>query len=184
MNDHDQAVGHAQCIASGGSLAAFLWSDGVMHNLNDLIPPGSGWDLIKAFDINNAGEIVGFGLPPGGGSYLRAFLLRPVPPTTISEESVPAREWDGPRMSVSPNPFRTSTRIDCSLARSGRITLSIHDVLGRRVRTLVDSERPAGDDRFAWDGRDRAGRTLPGGVYLIRLAAPERVESRRVVLLR
>lgn len=182
VNDHDQAVGHAQCIASGGALAAFLWSDGVMHNLNDLIPPGSGWDLIKAYDINNAGEIVGIGLPPGGGSYLRAFLLRP-DPTAIPEESVTAPEQNNLMMSVSPNPFCTSTRIDFTLTRSGRITLSIHDVLGRRVRTLVDAERPAGNDSFTWNGRDQAGRALPSGVYLLRLAAPERVASRRVFLL-
>jgi probable HAF family extracellular repeat protein len=85
VNNHRQVVGHAQCISSGGALAAFLWQDGVMHNLNDLIPPGSGWDLVKALDINDAGQIVGFGLPPGGGSYdLRAFLL--VPRNTLDAE--------------------------------------------------------------------------------------------------
>jgi hypothetical protein len=40
---------------------AFLWEDGTCYDLNDLIPEGSGWDLMCADDINNRGEIIGWG---------------------------------------------------------------------------------------------------------------------------
>jgi hypothetical protein len=48
-----------------------------MHNLNDLIPDNSGLELLSALDINDAGQIVGFGVTPGG--HLRGFLLQPRP---------------------------------------------------------------------------------------------------------
>jgi probable HAF family extracellular repeat protein len=53
-------------------LVAFLYDNGVMTDLNSLLPSGSGWELITAFDINNRGQIVGQGLLNGN---LRAFLL-------------------------------------------------------------------------------------------------------------
>jgi probable HAF family extracellular repeat protein len=63
INSCGQIVGEAMCVASGAPKAAFLWQDGVMYNLNDLIPAGSGWDLRSAKDINDAGQIVGYGNP-------------------------------------------------------------------------------------------------------------------------
>jgi probable HAF family extracellular repeat protein len=64
-----------------GSSHAFLWNDGVMSDLNDLIPPDSGWVLFSAAAINDVGQIVGWGLYNGAG---RAFLLMP----TISRGSL------------------------------------------------------------------------------------------------
>jgi probable HAF family extracellular repeat protein len=53
---------------------AFLWSSGVMKDLNQLIPPGSGWFLAAATPINDSGQIVGVGTFNG---QERAFLLSP-----------------------------------------------------------------------------------------------------------
>jgi probable HAF family extracellular repeat protein len=58
----------------GGSGAAFLYSDGKMHNLNDMIPANSGWVLLGATGINDRGQIVGTGELNGVGA---AFLLSP-----------------------------------------------------------------------------------------------------------
>ena len=57
---------------------AFLFSSGTLYDLNDLIPPGSGWQLQYASAINDAGEIVGYATPPGYTDGWRGFLLRPI----------------------------------------------------------------------------------------------------------
>jgi probable HAF family extracellular repeat protein len=75
VNNHGQIVGEAMCVASGAPKAAFLWRDGVMHNLNDLIPSGGSLDLRSALDINDAGQIVGYGITPN--EELHGFLLEP-----------------------------------------------------------------------------------------------------------
>jgi flagellar hook assembly protein FlgD len=63
------------------------------------------------------------------------------------------------------------------------VTLSVFDVAGRRVRTLVDGWMRAGPHSSRWDGRDDGGRAVASGVYFARLEAG-RILSRRMVLLK
>jgi probable HAF family extracellular repeat protein len=65
-----------------GDVGAFLYSDGVMQNLQALIPSNSGWTLDSAHSINDYGQIVGYGINPSGQTD--AYLLTPVPePSTF-----------------------------------------------------------------------------------------------------
>lgn len=80
LNNCGQVVGASSVNGSPGNPGlyderAFLWSDGVMHNLNDLIAPTSGWVLEDAGGINDRGQIVGTGY---NGSQYRAVLLNPI----------------------------------------------------------------------------------------------------------
>jgi probable HAF family extracellular repeat protein len=72
INNRAQVVGRS--IAANGEDHAFLWSDGVITDLNSVIPAGSGWTLIEAASINSSGQIVGFGTING---QTHAFLLTP-----------------------------------------------------------------------------------------------------------
>ena len=89
INKHGQVVGIADqpyedlCwdLAAGRYVPcikyaqrAFLYEDGVMTDLNSLIAPNSGWDLSWAFDINDRGQITGYGLKDG---KFRAYLMTP-----------------------------------------------------------------------------------------------------------
>jgi len=84
----------------------------------------------------------------------------------------------------APNPFNPSTRIPFQLTRSGRVTLSIFDVAGRRVRDLVDRDLPAGVHAAEWDGRDDTGSAVASGVYFYRLQTGPQSETRRLVLVK
>ena len=59
INDQGQVVGYSS--DNGNNPHAFIWEDGVLTDLNDLLPEGSGWELKGAADINEKGEIVGYG---------------------------------------------------------------------------------------------------------------------------
>jgi probable HAF family extracellular repeat protein len=76
VNERGQIVGHAAQFAGFPSFggAAFLWENGEMWNLNDLIDPHSGWELLSAEAINSSGVIVGYGRFEG---QTRSFLLMP-----------------------------------------------------------------------------------------------------------
>ena len=74
------------------------------------------------------------------------------------------------------------------MPRDGHTLLTVYDVSGRHVRTLVDDHRRAGDHTVLWDATDDAGRRVASGVYLIRLTwrggdAPE-AGVRKVLLVR
>lgn len=74
INDEGLVVGMAHM--EGDKPRAFLYRDAKMVDLNSLLPPGSGWELQAARDINRRGQIVGWGVHEG---RTRAFLLTPAP---------------------------------------------------------------------------------------------------------
>jgi hypothetical protein len=79
-----------------------------------------------------------------------------------------------------PNPFNPSTEIRFSLARSGRIQLTLFDMLGREVSTLVDGEHAAGTYALTFDGSN-----LASGIYLYRLTTGDGFsEVRRLMLMK
>ena len=82
-----------------------------------------------------------------------------------------------------PNPFNSSTLIGFSLP-GGTARLTIYNLLGQRVARLYEGTGPAGARSIRWDGTDESGRALASGVYLYRLEAGGRVQTRRLVLLR
>ena len=69
-----RVVGQADA-PDGGGRRAFLWEAGALTDLNTLIPAGTGWTLMSAYAINDAGQITGTGTL---GGRTRAFLLNPV----------------------------------------------------------------------------------------------------------
>jgi probable HAF family extracellular repeat protein len=79
INDAGVIVGSS--IMSNHDEHAFIFDQGVMIDLNTLIPPGSGWTLFSAYDINNSGLITGYGWSPSG--YGHAFLLTPIPEPAV-----------------------------------------------------------------------------------------------------
>lgn len=88
----------------------------------------------------------------------------------------------------SPNPVRGAARVPFSLPASGaggtHVSLAVFDLGGARVRTLVEGVLPAGPHESVWDARDDAGRPVGPGLYFVRLAAAERVASRKVGVIR
>ena len=86
-----------------------------------------------------------------------------------------------------PNPFNPSTTIEYTLPAASQVELTIYDILGQRVATLVDGHRPAGTHQVTWDGRSD-GVPVASGVYLYRMDSPGGDGSwarvRRMLLLR
>ena len=85
---------------------------------------------------------------------------------------------------LCPNPFNPTTTINFELKVPGRVRLSVYDIRGRRVATLVDEHRSVGHHEVNWSASDRVGRELASGVYLLRLEAAGMVATRRAMLVR
>ncbi len=83
-----------------------------------------------------------------------------------------------------PNPFNSGTVIPFSLSSETEVHLQVFDVLGRPVVNLVVGRLQAGHYRVSWEGRDTGGQSVSSGIYFYRLSSENRVESRKMTLVR
>ena len=83
-----------------------------------------------------------------------------------------------------PNPSRSHAAIRYSLAAEGRVTLRMHDLTGRVVRTLADGVLRPGRYNVNWNGHDDRGRELARGIYFCRFAAGDYRATEKLVLQR
>jgi photosystem II stability/assembly factor-like uncharacterized protein len=78
-----------------------------------------------------------------------------------------------------PNPFNPATTIKYSLLHSGRVILSIYDLLGREVIKLIDEEKPAGEYETKWNAS-----SYPSGVYFLKMQAGQFTQTRKLILVK
>lgn len=83
-----------------------------------------------------------------------------------------------------PNPFNPTTVIQYALPKTSFVKITIYNVLGQRVRNLVDEEQGPGYKKIHWDGRDDAGVEVSSGVYFYRIKAGDFVECKKMTLLK
>ncbi len=83
-----------------------------------------------------------------------------------------------------PNPFNSTTILTFAFDAPSQVSLTIYDVTGRRVRTLVRRTLQPGQHSIRWDGLDDQGRTVASGVYLAHLVTPTTRQVRRMSLVK
>ena len=84
-----------------------------------------------------------------------------------------------------PNPFNPETMLAYEVHRAGEVRLTIYNVLGQAVRTLVDGAlQTPGAYTVVWNGMDDAGRPAASGLYFYTLHTGETVRTRVMTLLR
>ncbi len=83
-----------------------------------------------------------------------------------------------------PNPFNPTTNLSFDLPKESKVILTIYDVTGRRIKTLISSQYPAGFHQVQWDGRDDSGNAVASGIYVYRIEAGKYTQSRKMMLLK
>jgi flagellar hook assembly protein FlgD len=84
----------------------------------------------------------------------------------------------------APNPFSSRTHISWFQPAEALVRITIHDVSGSKVATLVDASYARGDHAIEWGGRDDRGRELPAGVLIGRLEIGGHVRVVKLLLSR
>ena len=86
--------------------------------------------------------------------------------------------------SAYPNPFNPATTIRYHLPEAAEVTLSVYNVAGQRVATLVSGTQQAGVHEVRWDSRDAAGVPVTSGIYFYRITAGSFQQTRKMTLLK
>jgi len=83
-----------------------------------------------------------------------------------------------------PNPFNSVTTIEYRVPARSRVTIEVFNVLGQKVKTLVDEDKTAGPYMIDWKGDDATGRPMATGVYLYRFQARNQVQTKKMLLMK
>jgi len=90
----------------------------------------------------------------------------------------------GLKLAAFPSPFRSSTTISYLLPKQCPVTVSVVDIAGSTVSQLRSASQNAGSHELVWNGRTTGGKSVPAGVYLVRVEAGGSQLTTRVVLSR
>jgi hypothetical protein len=83
-----------------------------------------------------------------------------------------------------PNPFNPTTSITYEISKPVEVKLSIYNVHGQKVRTLVNGRKAAGSYTIQWDGRDQSGQAIVSGIYFYKLEAGAFVQTRKMLFVK
>ena len=83
-----------------------------------------------------------------------------------------------------PNPFNPTTIIRYSLPTNSFVTLRIYDILGREVKTLINTEQNSGTYNVQWNGDNNYGTKVSSGIYLYRIEAANYVMTKKMIMLK
>lgn len=146
------------------------WPDGVA--MGDVDGDGLSEIIIATTPVNNQGlftkayvykfDSTALGIPPHQPSLPNTIILYP----------------------GYPNPFNGSTTIRYLLHKTQPITLTIYDILGKEVITLIDGRQTAGIHSIQWNGINQTGKEVSSGIYFIRLTSGKKQQVQKIVLAR
>jgi hypothetical protein len=105
-------------------------------------------------------------------------------PTGVSGERKQDFPTDFQMKQNYPNPFNSGTTIQFTLPFDGRASVTIFNVLGQEVKTLMDGVIDSGDHTLFWDGTDGGGKTVGSGVYFCTINTGPYHQSRKMIVLR
>jgi hypothetical protein len=108
--------------------------------------------------------------------------------TTVTGSA--AGEWEGIVPGVFklfqnyPNPFNPTTRIEFTLEQASEVRLEVYNVLGQKIRTLLEGYFPNGSHEAEWDGMTESGAKVSSGIYFYRLSTNEFSRTRKMMLMK
>lgn len=152
---------------------------------------GNSWEQFN----DNLGTSFVWGFVPGGPAakgrvyafdatayYATIYDSTVVSVNEETNNSVPQTFYLG---NSYPNPFNLSTYIPFTVgSKSGNVRLVIYNLLGQKIRTLVNGNMSSGQHEIVWNGKNDSGEIVNSGIYLVRLSSANRTLLGKIVLLK
>ncbi|MBT4483232.1 MAG: T9SS type A sorting domain-containing protein, partial [Candidatus Latescibacteria bacterium] len=181
--DNGLANNHVTSIACGSEGEVWIGSDqggGVSHY------NGETWTTFTTDDGLGHNSISALAVGPdntvwiGSAGGLQHYI--PETGTFVNETDILPEEIK--IISNYPNPFNPETTIEFTLPSESAVDLSIYNITGQKVRTIVSESMIAGIHSIRWDGTSESGQTLSSGVYIARITMGEKVAARSMMLMK
>jgi hypothetical protein len=153
-------------------------------SLNFVIPAGLSLDFhVMVFPINNGVQnydlMITSDDPQNTVSYIN--LTANVLPTGNEDGTLPlVTALNG----NYPNPFNPETTVSFSLKNSSKVSVDIYNILGQKVKTLVNDQLNAGNHSYRWNGKDDSGHSVSSGIYFYKMNAGSYTATAKMVLMK
>ena len=103
------------------------------------------------------------------------------PPSSIENEIIPQQYTLHQNY---PNPFNPVTSLRYDLPENSHVTITIYDMLGKEVKTLINQTQDAGYRSIIWDATNDYGKPVSAGIYLYQIQAGAYISTKKMVLLK
>lgn len=85
---------------------------------------------------------------------------------------------------IYPNPFNPETTISFNIPKPGKVNLSIYNIKGQLVKTLLDEETSAGTHSLVWNGKDERGKSVATGIYFSKIKTDTDIQTKKMLLMK
>jgi len=174
---------HALVTSYGHDLEyQFNWGDGSRSAWSADTLASHVWTIAGAYEVSVVGRCAADTTLKTSSNVLsvRTFIIAgaddPAQSTAIPSEFGMQQNY--------PNPFNPSTTINFQIPSQQRVTITVYDLLGKKVKTLMDEEKPAGYYQVIWDTENQRQQKMASGVYLCHLSVPGYTRFIKMLLLR
>jgi len=174
-------------IPAGLSLVAGPESGGMQCKWN------TDGNLLRVLLYSENGAII----PAGVGRFLKiedisAFTIKEIQASSADGYTIPVAVKGDPTTLPTgytlyqnfPNPFNPATEIRFDLPAPARVRLTVYNLLGAEVATLVQGNLPGGHHTVIWDGKDHSGNAVASGIYFYRLKAADYAAQKKMILIK
>jgi glucuronoarabinoxylan endo-1,4-beta-xylanase len=165
---------------------------------NNLSNSGWGWAILGNYSLTEGEHTLTIGyredgakldkiivsryteLPEGFGTDAVNTCDTPTvapPDTSVIVNSISENEINYSLKQIYPNPFNMSTVIKYDLKDAGHINISVYNLVGDEIETIVDKNQPAGEYKIVWQVGD-----LPSGIYFCKFKVGDTVETRKIII--
>ncbi len=165
-----------------GMIPTYVYPAGIVENVGD----NHGLLHLMFFDDNSFGSFIqGQGSNDGGMlRYMSIDIDFSGLPVLNGTNESSAPEVVDFNLTNYPNPFNPTTNISFDLPAKSNVKLSVYNIKGQLVKTIVDRKLDQGPQAFTWKGDNNANQTVSSGIYFYKLEAGNKTETKKMLMLK
>ena len=170
---------HVKEVSTGNEIGVFI------HDATDI----DGWAEAPT-DTNGTWSITGVvdqysqSSPPSDGYEVRPRMVEDFVRLTVDVTDEPEIPEEFGLAQNFPNPFNPTTTIKYQLPKDAMVNISVYNMAGQKIKSLVNTSKEAGYHQLQWDGTNDMGVQVSSGMYLYRIDAGNFNETRKMLLMR
>jgi len=144
-------------------------------------------NTIISFDFEAQTDDISYGRNPDGSDTWQYFQTPSPGASNVAPLSIGTNEIYANSFNLNqnyPNPFNLTTVLTYELVRSAKVQLNVFDVVGRKIKTLVNAYQSAGLQFVSWNATNNRNEIVPSGLYVYAIQIDNKIETKKMILMK